>query len=629
MADNFNNKRISALSLVGRDRYEQYAQELFAQGTIGGERLSPAERKEGFKRRNNKVQFKTFVERVLQKKAVAAAKVKPIRTRVLPGTAERERGGALTKFIPQPEAQKSSFSILKVLNSILDTLKNQFKFDKKKEDDDRKEEERERRSKRESALESVKKIGKGIVDKVVAPFKSIFDRIWNFILYTFLGRAFTKLMEWLKDPKNKKKVFTLVRFFKDWWPSILVGALAFFTPLGSLIATITGTIIASIARIAAVNPLLAAAIATVGGTFKLVSDAKGANQRAVDEARKKKGSTLTPAEEAEAVTQKMTNPLMGGFIIPTLVDQQLSQPSIPKKDIGGLISSNTGVKISGAGADTQLTALQPGEVVMNRSTVNAVGAHNLLGLNRMFGGPNANKPVFSNNIRLAQGGGIIGSIGRFLSSSGRVMAPRGEQFSGQQTTVQKIFGMTVPGSERFTTYSPDDIERYNRAKPTRPLVTGSKLYISPDGYSQYSAPTTRTQSRTDAAAPVSPERRREKALTEAIQLNRDLERTLRNVPGAGGYVDILKQSGDLGEQELRNQLEMERKIKILGPQSRVLPPGPPQRGRSSIINLPPIAQTASAAGMAPAAGTQIPSFPAVSASGGSDRATNASIYGIV
>ena len=65
MADNFNNnKRISALSLVGRDRYDQYVQELSAQGTIGGEQLSPSERKEAFKRRNNKVQFKTFVERL-------------------------------------------------------------------------------------------------------------------------------------------------------------------------------------------------------------------------------------------------------------------------------------------------------------------------------------------------------------------------------------------------------------------------------------------------------------------------------------------------------------------------------------------------------------------------------------
>jgi len=399
MADNpNNNKRISALSLVGKDRYDQYVQELSAQGTIAGNQLSPSERKEAFKKRNNKVAFKTFVEKVLQKKAVATARVKPIGIKALPAA-----GGALVKYTPQAEAQKSSFGVLKILNSILDTLKKQFKFDKKKDADDKKEEENEKRKKREDALEGVKKISKKIAEKLIAPFKSIFDRIWNFILYTLLGRAFTKLMDWLGDPKNKKKIFTLVRFFKDWWPSILVGALAFFTPLGSLIASISGTIIASLARLAVVNPLLTAAIATVSGGIKLLNDSKNANQRAIDEAAKRKGTPLSKEEETKAVIDANTRfPGMPGLGI--VIEQQASQPQIPKKDVGGYIDSNTGMKITGAGPDTQLTALQPGEIVMNRAAVKAIGANKLLSLNAMFGGPNANKPKFANNIQFAQSG---------------------------------------------------------------------------------------------------------------------------------------------------------------------------------------------------------------------------------
>lgn len=145
----------------------------------------------------------------------------------------------------------------------------------------------------------------------------------------------------------------------------------------------------------------------------------------------------------------------------------------------------------------------------------------------------------------------------FLPNTGRVMAPKGEQFSGQQTTVQKFLGITVPGSERFTTYGQGDIERYNRAKPTRPLVPGQAMYRSPDGRSQYTAPTTRTQSASETGVPLSPERRRERALRDSI----DAARAVQKIPGANSVGGgLLQDTINLGEQELKNQLEMERLI---------------------------------------------------------------------
>ena len=56
---------------------------------------------------------------------------------------------------------------------------------------------------------------------------------------------------------------------------------------------------------------------------------------------------------------------------------------------------------------------------------------------------------------------------------------------------------------------------------------------------------------------------------------------------------------------------------------------PTPRPKSSFINLPPITQSTGTPTMGSNAGTHVPSFPAVSASGGSDRSTNASIYGII
>ena len=49
----------------GEDRYEKYIKEIAADGTIGGETLTPEERKEAFKKRNNKIDFQKFVDNVL------------------------------------------------------------------------------------------------------------------------------------------------------------------------------------------------------------------------------------------------------------------------------------------------------------------------------------------------------------------------------------------------------------------------------------------------------------------------------------------------------------------------------------------------------------------------------------
>ena len=54
---------ITASKFIGGDRYQVYLDELTSQGTIGGSSLSPSERKEGFKKRGNKIDFEKFVER--------------------------------------------------------------------------------------------------------------------------------------------------------------------------------------------------------------------------------------------------------------------------------------------------------------------------------------------------------------------------------------------------------------------------------------------------------------------------------------------------------------------------------------------------------------------------------------
>ena len=85
--------------------------------------------------------------------------------------------------------------IKKTLDSILAILSSKLKFDKKQSETDRKEKETQRRTKREEGLEGFRKgisAVSGAAKKLLAPFQSIIDRIWRFIFFTLLGRAFTQ-----------------------------------------------------------------------------------------------------------------------------------------------------------------------------------------------------------------------------------------------------------------------------------------------------------------------------------------------------------------------------------------------------------------------------------------------------
>lgn len=73
-------------------------------------------------------------------------------------------------------------------------------------------------------------------------------------------------------------------------------------------------------------PLTIPAVITALSAVKLSSDSERASQRAIDEAQSKETKPLTNAEKEQAVRDKMTNPLMGGPLIPTLVEQQLNNP---------------------------------------------------------------------------------------------------------------------------------------------------------------------------------------------------------------------------------------------------------------------------------------------------------------
>jgi hypothetical protein len=307
------------------------------------------------------------------------------------------------------------------LESIKNTLDAFLKFRKGADEQERRAYEAQKRAKREAVLENVQKGMSAVSNAVktfISPFQDIVDRIFRFIFFTLLGRTFNQLMGWFSDPKNTQKVQVLQRFLKDWWPTLLGAAVLFLTPFGRfvrgvlrIVGGLTGKLIGQIPKLAgaigglrlvlARNPLLATiavGAAAVGGVAATVSYFNREQSKEPED------------QEVTNAQQQVQQFSSGGSILRSLFGFNRVNPYAQLFGYGG-ITNDTGQKISGFGPDTQLIAAQPGEIVINKKTVEAVGSDTFLTLNRYYGGPGANQPKLG---RLFNTGGQVGAYGQNL-----------------------------------------------------------------------------------------------------------------------------------------------------------------------------------------------------------------------
>ena len=538
-------------------------------------------------------------------------------------------------IIPQPalpagEQSDDIKGISEALDDILKSIIGQNKAEKKKADESRKEDEQKRRVKRESELEKPLKKALGLVKTLVAPFQSILDRIMRFIQFTLIGFLVDKVLKWFADPANERKIKILGRFLKDWWPSLAFAAGLFLTPLG---AFVRGTIkmlrgfIPQMVRFMTAHPLVFGALAAGAGAYAAVqmNEKFRAEQKKTDKTivtpqeTAKTGKTPPPAQlQQEQVLQRGLGGLFSGggrvrrksFFGGGQIQKELNVNDIAFADGGG-INDDSGLRIKGAGPDTQLIAAQPGEVMMSKKAVDKYGANFFLGLNKKAGGTNI--PKMANNIQLVQGGGLIkrniktfqggGIVGNTLNflgnlglpNTGSVMAPNytgmGYQNKFLGINLNKVNLPQVPGRQ----FSQSEVQRYNQS-PTAPSTIRN---WSPYDPVQVSVP------KTKPSTPISQERRREAALRSTLNFARDVQR----VPGASSVGGgLLQDTINLGEKELKNQLETERQInQLLGPQSRTMPVGTPTIiSRSQTIVLPPQTMPGKKPSVPVKTGTQIP-----------------------
>jgi hypothetical protein len=524
----------------------------------------------------------------------------------------------------EPPIVKSLLAISKTVESISVSLTDQSKEESKEAEENRKEEENKKRAKREETLESSAKKVIAAAKKLFAPVKGIFDSIFNYFYYTLLGKGVTTALEWFANPANAEKVNALGRFVKDWWPTLLGTAAVFLTPLRGFIGTTLGLI----RNLAFRFPLVAAAAgASIAGE---IGDKKLREMTGTGYSTAMIGSTPTPFGAPKVKTKPKTekeikenqeapygrNPDGTPKLFPSLFTS------------GGLIDSNTGTRISGAGPDTQLTALQPGEIVMNRSTVRAVGANNLLALNSMFGGPNANKPKFAGNIQFAEGGGMVGRFMNWWNKGRNVRVPnegRANWFDLMRDDLKQR-GQSdanfAKGSKPSLFGRPDrgvfsrDFLDWHRTKTQRnPLGIPRPRYVSAEKGGTGSAPTPAVRQAFERLPQYLT------AMSFGMNIHNMMEQ--RNATararqyGYGTVEDMM-----VAPERYQTPVQLGRKT----PKTSTLPPS--SRSKTNLITLPPVVQSAATANsVAKSNGSEVPSFSAIAP--GNRRSDNAQIYGLI
>ena len=277
-------------------------------------------------------------------------------------------------------------TITSTIISISETLKQQKKTADDASSYDRRKAEQDKRSAAENKLEKRFEGLKKIAEKIIAPVKSILDKIINFLVNVLLGRIVIKLLDWFGDPKNASKVKSIIRFLGDWGPALIGGFILFGTKFGKGVRVLTRIALSGIAKLAKAIPSLIrfargnpkTALALAAGTY-------AGTQLA--------GRAFSGGQEAEPKVEGRA----GGGVI-----------KIPKFAGGGFNNFFNGFVSGEKGVDKVPAMLSDGEFVMSRGAVAMYGVDTLEGMNAAGGG--TNKPKIINGKTHAAGGGQIGLV---------------------------------------------------------------------------------------------------------------------------------------------------------------------------------------------------------------------------
>ena len=382
--------------------------------------------------------------------------------KMLPGSSKREgpkveKGGALAK--KESEVVDLVNTQGKILSSVVKTLnfnaKEEQKVQKEKQTLIKAKKDRDNKKKKEDNIENKKgpsPVSKA-ADKILAPVKSLFERIFDYLKLTALnfviGSAykwftdpsnkekvekvknfFSSIGGWFSDPKNQERLGTLGRFLKDNWKvffgvggvllmwsssivrlGVKLGAMA-IKAIPKLVKIVSKLAMATaklgikgakgLVNLVKANPLAAAGTAVVGGAaVGLINQATTqSNDPDAEKGRTQLDDTLSFGGVSGDPMAGLFNqggmvPVMltkGEYVIPPNQAQKIGAPTLHAINNAG--NYNQGGLIPGRGpnVDTVRTQLREGSFVVQRPAVDAIGANNL---HRFIGGYNEGGDVDS------------------------------------------------------------------------------------------------------------------------------------------------------------------------------------------------------------------------------------------
>jgi hypothetical protein len=348
----------------------------------------------------------------------------------------------------QTTPQDQFVELNKTLSSILDTVNKLYELEVRRAGEAAILAEKKSRRSKEENVESASNLTRKASDafqNVVAPFQNILDKIFGFVKFIFLGKVFLQLVEWMKDPKNVEKIQSLGRFLKDFWPLLLA---LYIRPLRGFIFKLTGNLLQFSARLAskALGPIFSRAGGALGKLAGRIG-LKGA-ARALPGVQTVYGLGLAGVRAAQgdfggaalAAGSAIPGPVGWGFFGADVARGVSGFAS------GGLVSGQKGI-------DKVPAMLTEGEVVINKKTVDAVGAELFLALNRLYGGPNANKP----KMMKFETGGFVGKQDSLLNQKAIHIYNR--LISGGLTSTAAMGIVSNIGVETGYTYDPSTMQQ--------------------------------------------------------------------------------------------------------------------------------------------------------------------------
>lgn len=398
---------------IDYDTYKTLLRERLAAARMSGSKV-PAEEDQVLTEEFKRVKKKTGRFKVNKKKITAESFKKGsaaginLNKKIIGGLSSPK--GLLSPA--KDEIQKDPLQeIIGALADIIKILNAQNRFAKNLLDKNRKEREDLERGLSESRLEKGFGIATKIAEKVLAPVKSLLQRILDFFLTLLVGRIVYKLIEWFGDKENQRKVQSIIRFLGDHWPKLLALYLRFGTGLGKFVGGLTNIIFLGTRK------LLQAVASLVGakGAARFLGGRGGKLVQAGLQVATTVGTTMAlssgienfggisePKEKVPGFSGGGLNNFKGVFNkIPMvgplgmLLDNNVGSAS----ESGGFVSGEKGV-------DKVPAMLSDGEFVMSRGAVQKYGVDTLESMNAAGGG--TNKPRMISGKTYAAGGGLIG-----------------------------------------------------------------------------------------------------------------------------------------------------------------------------------------------------------------------------